>query len=87
MNDEIITNEQRAAWAQQALEAYSRSIEGGEGLYAGMETVAIDLLCDLFHLVYRNELEPLDLVEMALSHFQVELALAGDEFDAPEADR
>ena len=76
MDDEIITNEQRAAWGNQTLEAYSHIIEGGEGLYAEVETVTIDLLCDLFHLVQQNGSDPLDLIEEALSHFYFELAEA-----------
>jgi len=76
MNDEIITNEHRVAWGRKALDAYSRSIEGGDDLYAGMETESIDLLCDLFHLIYQNELEPLDLIEAAHTHFRIELGLA-----------
>ncbi len=79
MDDEIITNEQRASWGNKALEAYSHIIEGGEGLYAEVETVTIDLLCDLFHLVHHNDFDPLDLIEQALSHFYFELAEAGCE--------
>jgi len=79
MDEEIITNEQRAAWGNKALEAYSHIIEGGEGLYAEVETVTIDLLCDLFHLIHQNDFDPLDLIEQALSHFYFELAEAGCE--------
>jgi len=77
---DAITNEQRAAWAETARQAYCQQIAtdlrpGAAGCF---EASAIALLCDLFHLIEQHDLEPLDLIEAAHTHFRIELGLARD---------
>ena len=75
-----ITNEQRAAWAETARQAYCRRVDADlrPGAAGDFEASAIALLCDLFHLIEQRGLEPLDLIEAAHTHYHIELGLTQD---------
>lgn len=69
-----ITNLQRAAWAEQALLAYSEQKNEDELLYDELETVFSDMLGDLMHLAAAKRLDWLGLLDRAREHYNAEIA-------------
>ena len=68
-----ITNLQRAAWAEQALLAYSEQKNEDKLLYDEFETVFYDMLGDLMHLADAKQLDWLDMLERARNHYNAEI--------------
>jgi len=69
-----ITNEQRAAWAAQALLQYAISKEGGEELYDVAVFVLYDLLSDLRHYADREGIDFKACLDFAEMHYEAEIA-------------
>lgn len=78
-----VTNLERAMWAETTLHDYSNNKEGiGQELYDVGESVVIDLITDLCHLLHLDEKtagckSPADIermLNMAFMHFESEVA-------------
>lgn len=69
-----ITNEQRARWAEAALQAYATGKEGGEALYDEPALVVSDLLADLMHYAAREAIDIRVCYTRARGHFEEERA-------------
>lgn len=68
----IITNKQRAQWAESAIERYNEAKEGRTMPYDTIENVVIDLICDLMHYAKRMEIDIEHAYKLACSNFQDE---------------
>jgi hypothetical protein len=70
-----ITNRQRAKWALEALRTHYSIREGrvsGEEILEDLETNAVDLVSDLFHLLNQNKISPNKVVASAGMHYNAE---------------
>jgi hypothetical protein len=72
------TNEDRAAWAQQALAAFGQVTGQRDAEYLTepdmIEEITGDLIADLLHLVAQAGLEPEQILAAATELFEIELA-------------
>jgi hypothetical protein len=68
-----ITNLQRAAWAEQALLAYSEQKNPDAQFYDDFETVFSDMLGDLMHLAHIKDLNWWGLLERGRGHQNAEI--------------
>jgi hypothetical protein len=73
-----ITNEDRAAWALIALDAFARETAHGRSIYSmsgeEAEEMIVDLLCNIDHLIAFRRLSSLDIKARAIMHFEAEIA-------------
>ena len=67
----MVTNTDRAAWADAALDAFR--VLTGQTAPGETEEALGDLLCDLLHLAQAEGLEPLTLLERATWHYEYEI--------------
>ena len=75
-------NQERAEWAARALDAYGIDKEGKPD-YDTTEDMAADLICDLLHLVYQHNGDPMKKLKMAITNFECEL-IDDDLLNPPE---
>jgi hypothetical protein len=69
-----IANLQRAAWAKQALLAYSSAKDGSHLLYDEEEAVFGDMLADLMHYAQSCGFDFSEHIERAKGHYDAESA-------------
>lgn len=67
-----MNNEERAAYAREALTAYCAAKEGRNRYEIIPTTQAEDLICDLLHLARRIGDNPLQKIATALTNFEAE---------------
>lgn len=70
----MVTNNDRAGWAQAAVDAFASKTEmdrAGEDF----ETIAADLLCDLMHLCDKNGVKFHEVLERGNANYQAEVEL------------
>ncbi len=88
------TNDDRATWANAALEAFTAT-QGEAYADEPLEDRVGDLICDLLHLVCRdgvgesnpNYIAPYALLERAQANFEEEESEEADDEDGEEEDR
>lgn len=71
------SNEQRAEWAQHAMDAFGRKVFGGrsfDALDGDQEDAISDLICDLLHLCIVRGIDPDNVTRRAIGHFAEEIA-------------
>lgn len=69
-----VTNDDRANWAEVALEAFAKEC-GMEDELADLEgwgCVYSDLISDLMHAMVRDDIDPAEVLNRAISHFDYE---------------
>lgn len=69
------TNEDRAAFAEDALYHYNQVRDGGDygELRGTWETDIVDLMADLLHLASQKGIDPYYVINVAQTHYEEEL--------------
>ena len=79
MVNAMVSNEDRAGFAGEALSHYCKVKEGSEEFYEDSRTVALDLMCDLMHYLDSVGADVDDTVAMAKMHYEEELEEEADQ--------
>lgn len=72
------SNEQRAEWAEHAMDAFGRKVFGGRSFHEleeDQEDAIADLICDLLHLCVATGIDPDDVTRRGIRNFADEVAM------------